>query len=76
MIETIREPWWVPYERPQLTEDIAAGTTGTTYTEADTDPYEATDHLPVADDCTLTPATVLVLLALVIAIGVLGWAAS
>ena len=76
MIETIREPWWVPLERPQLTEGIAAGTTGTTYTEADLDPYEADDYLPVADDCTLTPATVLALLALVLAIGSIVWAAS
>ena len=76
MIETIREPWWVPFERPQLTDDIAASTTGTTYTEADTDPYEAIDHLPVADDCTLTPATFLVLMALALALGSIVWAAS
>lgn len=76
MIETIREPWWVPYERPQLADDIAASTTGTTYTENDIDPYEAIDYLPVADDCTLTPATVLALLALVLALGTIWWAAS
>ena len=49
-------------------------TTGPTYTDVDIDPYE--DPLSQRHDCTLTPAVVLVVIALAFAIGFLGWAAS
>lgn len=48
-------------------------TTGPTYTDVDIDPYE--DPLSQPHDCTITPPVVMVVVALILVLGFLSWAA-